>query len=729
MSPVLQPSLLMESPLSSSTSIRRPFKVQFEFVLAPDVADDDAKYLNRKLLPATNAVLRQFIQVRRPVLDGVLRISPPCESGWKICAGEACQMACKEWGEPTCDGVPIPKAHLAALQTCPVSADNCTFSEAGEGVDADLIVYVTAGSDGCAENNLATALSCAFDPMTNRPVAGVIQFCKFGRNRFQEDLVAAVHELIHVLGMSSTYWNTTTEVGELKNSTFIGADLNPIPAGDVVATFLSAKNRTRYRIITPAVREAAQRHFACPTLPGVPLEDDLGGGSAGSHWDQRILEGEIMDPVAGMDTFVGRHIVSNITLALLQDTGWYVVDYKYTGFIHWGYRAGCTFAERPSRSVRLSTDAQLQRFTCQRPMERMAQELQCTVDLTSRGICTADSTHDGLLHVQEQSSQDACLQAEMLTFTESEGNYGKYLGPGSRCIMQSPGFSRNGFASNSKRPSGGCYHTRCKGEEGSRQLYVRFEGPDLDVACPSGSYVDLSLVKGLDYLPGSQLGPCPDNSLMCGRGDLEQGWRECGESDCSANGDCLQGRCHCHIGFVGPFCDQTICRSDEDCAAGQICHWSGQCLSLQEADSIVFQGLDTSLSAHDLSTYMQTDTELSDSAKISIMVIMGCVLLVVALVCAWVLFGRKGQNVLEDTSGSAATTVQDALAMSTPPRSIPSSPQCKSGPPSVQMADVLTPSSGPSPFLNSSWGSERSCPGASSRQVPDGDVEVISLHV
>lgn len=122
--------------------------------------------------------------------------------------------------------------------------------------------------------------------------------------------------------MSSAYWNTTAEPGQRKNSTFVGADLNPIAEADVVETFLSAKNRTRHRIITPAVRKAAQRHFACPTLPGVPLEDDLGGGSAGSHWDQRVLEGEIMDPVAGIDTFVGRHVISNITLALLQDTGW-----------------------------------------------------------------------------------------------------------------------------------------------------------------------------------------------------------------------------------------------------------------------------------------------------------------------------------------------------------------------------------------------------------------------
>lgn len=67
------------------------------------------------------------------------------------------------------------------------------------GVDADLIVYVTAGSDGCGENHLAAALSCSFDATTNRPVAGLIHFCKFGQDRFQDDLIASVHELFHVL--------------------------------------------------------------------------------------------------------------------------------------------------------------------------------------------------------------------------------------------------------------------------------------------------------------------------------------------------------------------------------------------------------------------------------------------------------------------------------------------------------------------------------------------------
>ena len=73
------------------------------------------------------------------------------------------------------------------------------------------------------------------------------------------------------------------------------------------------------------------------------------------------------------------------------------------------------------------------------------------------------------------------------------------LGPcaGSRCILQSPGFSREGFEMISVRPSAGCYKTLCKGEDGNRQLYVEFEGSGVQVPCPSGALIDLNSIEGV----------------------------------------------------------------------------------------------------------------------------------------------------------------------------------------------------------------------------------------
>lgn len=121
--------------------------------------------------------------------------------------------------------------------------------------------------------------------------------------------------------MSARFFNVSSAVnGEAK---FIDKELNPMKISDVVQPYESVLGRTRYRVVTPAVRAVVRRHFACPTLPGALLEDDLGHGSAGSHWDQRLFQGEMMDPVAGEDTVVGRHVLTNVTLALLEDTGWY----------------------------------------------------------------------------------------------------------------------------------------------------------------------------------------------------------------------------------------------------------------------------------------------------------------------------------------------------------------------------------------------------------------------
>lgn len=68
----------------------------------------------------------------------------------------------------------------------------------GAGVDADLVVFVTALDPGACDF-LAQASACAFDAATSRSVAGEIQFCNIGRQSPDVELATAVHELVHVL--------------------------------------------------------------------------------------------------------------------------------------------------------------------------------------------------------------------------------------------------------------------------------------------------------------------------------------------------------------------------------------------------------------------------------------------------------------------------------------------------------------------------------------------------
>ena len=45
---------------------------------------------------------------------------------------------------------------------------------------------------------------------------------------------------------------------------------------------------------SPRVVQAVRRHFNCSSLAGAEVENDGGGGSAGSHWERRVYMDEFM---------------------------------------------------------------------------------------------------------------------------------------------------------------------------------------------------------------------------------------------------------------------------------------------------------------------------------------------------------------------------------------------------------------------------------------------------
>jgi leishmanolysin-like peptidase len=78
--------------------------------------------------------------------------------------------------------------------------------------------------------------------------------------------------------------------------------------------------------------------FNCTTLDSVELENEGTGASTMQHWDRRDAGTEYMTA-----NYVGTPVISNLTLALLEDTGWYKVDYAYGERLAWGADRGCGF--------------------------------------------------------------------------------------------------------------------------------------------------------------------------------------------------------------------------------------------------------------------------------------------------------------------------------------------------------------------------------------------------
>lgn len=91
-------------------------------------------------------------------------------------------------------------------------------------------------------------------------------------------------------------------------------------------------------MVTPRVVEEVRRHFNCSKLEGAELEDQGGEGTALTHWEKRILENEAMT-----GTHTQSPVFSRITLALMEDSGWYKPNYSMAQPLTWGKDLGCDF--------------------------------------------------------------------------------------------------------------------------------------------------------------------------------------------------------------------------------------------------------------------------------------------------------------------------------------------------------------------------------------------------
>ena len=64
----------------------------------------------------------------------------------------------------------------------------------------------------------------------------------------------------------------------------------------------------------------------CLNITSILLEDNGESGSAGSHWDKSWVNNEYMSPQISPSMMY----ISDMTLALFEDMGWYIAKYNYS---------------------------------------------------------------------------------------------------------------------------------------------------------------------------------------------------------------------------------------------------------------------------------------------------------------------------------------------------------------------------------------------------------------
>jgi len=169
-----------------------------------------------------------------------------------------------------------------------------------------------------------------------------------------QQLNTAIHEMIHAMGFSASkyaYWRnhdgtvkTARDSDNLPNlgtMTVDGVNTIYTPDTSVMTTTadLRGTGNTVHKLVSPKILEKVREMTGCTTLDGAELENQGGVGTAGSHWEMRLFLNELM---AGAEHPVA--VKSELTLALLYDTGYYYVDFCQAEEWTYGANAGCDFA-------------------------------------------------------------------------------------------------------------------------------------------------------------------------------------------------------------------------------------------------------------------------------------------------------------------------------------------------------------------------------------------------
>ena len=181
----------------------------------------------------------------------------------------------------------------------------------------DLIVYPVVDSykEFVSDNVIAAASHCFKSPASGRPIVGIVLLNNnLNTKRDLEYYIknSIFHEFFHVLGFN---------IGFFEGKNYV-------------------VNNVAY-LNTSKLLAKAKLHFGCDSMKGLRLENQGEKGSIGSHWDARFMQGELM-----ISEDYSEVVLSDMTLAFLEDLGYYKVNYYTGGLFRFGKNQGCSFLEK-----------------------------------------------------------------------------------------------------------------------------------------------------------------------------------------------------------------------------------------------------------------------------------------------------------------------------------------------------------------------------------------------
>ena len=366
-------------------------------------------------------------------------------------------------------------------------------------IDNDLIIFPSL-TDQFNSSTLAGAAYCIYDSKTGKivPKGGIlkinqnINFNKKNSDLYLKQII--FHEITHVL------------IFEPK----IIRSLNALEQRNDISYVNSTK-----------VLEKARDHFNCHSLSGVPLENQGGKGSVGSHWESRYMLGDYMISTAYIDSFI-----SDITLALFETHDYYKVNYYSGNLFKFGKNKGCDFLNE-----KCIKDSQplFDEFCVTK------NEPKCTYSRTMKAKCYIIDYADDLppeyqyfsnpktggftptdycpISIDFSSSSDQYPMSCKVGTSSLSREYNEYIGDNSFCFLSSllPSSSSTSVSSLNTI----CYQVECDSSNkniivkvGSNRITCPTEGGNL--TNPSGFKGNIECPKYEDICPQNNDVSCTD---------------------------------------------------------------------------------------------------------------------------------------------------------------------------------------------------------------------------
>uniref|UniRef100_A0A8C6IRZ9 Leishmanolysin-like peptidase n=1 Tax=Melopsittacus undulatus TaxID=13146 RepID=A0A8C6IRZ9_MELUD len=312
--------VVYQVPLKENHVLKRNVDQQLRINITYDRSVEDLlpekrHLIKSKLFPQAISYLEKTFQVRKST--GTILLSRQCATNQylrrKADPHRYCRGSCAD--HTRCGPVIVPVKHLQQCRVCSENEWHCgpTGLPDQEGVrDADFVLYVSAlTTERCGhENIIAYAAYCQLEAEMDRPIAGYANLCPNMISTQAQEFVGMLstvkHEIIHALGFSAGLFAFYRNDDGKPLTTRYADGLPPFNeslglyqwSNKVVHKAVrlwdirggKMLRHTVYLLVTPRVVEEARKHFNCPILEGMELENQGGMGTELNHWEKRLLE-------------------------------------------------------------------------------------------------------------------------------------------------------------------------------------------------------------------------------------------------------------------------------------------------------------------------------------------------------------------------------------------------------------------------------------------------------